>query len=147
MSKDLRVSRRLARPRLPQLVAHGIHHEVLLRPLAGVIHAHVRRLGIGIIRRVEVLRGGKAKMLAPEQAAERSSMAARAEGSAIHDRVEEIAVLHDDGEFGVVEPQLGAVVDVRGAAERDAVVDDHHFAVDVQFLLHEVFLFALQVVA
>ena len=46
-------------------------------------------------------------MFAPEEAAERGGVVACAVGLAVHGAVEEVLVFHDDGEFAVVDAELG----------------------------------------
>ncbi len=49
----------------------------------------------------------QAEMFAPEEAAEGGGVMAGFVGLAVHGTVEEVLVFHYDGEFGVVDTELG----------------------------------------
>ena len=71
-----------------------------------------------------VLGGDQAEVFAGELPAQRGCESGGAEGEAVEGGGERGGVLDDDGDFGVVRAELGAVVQVRGAADYGLVVGD-----------------------
>ena len=107
MPKNIRIHRRIPSPHIPHLIAQRIGHELVLRTLHHIIRTHVRRLRIGIFGRVQFLGGEEAEVFAPEEAAEGGGVVAGFVGCAVHGAVDEVLVFHDDGEFAVVDAELG----------------------------------------
>lgn len=125
MPEHLGISRGLTRPHLPKLIAHRVRDEfVVLVAVHPVVIAVAGRLGIDVVSGVEGLGGEETEVLAPEHAAESGGVVACGVGLAVHEGLQGQGVFHDDGELGVVEAELGAVVDVAAAADDDAVVYD-----------------------
>lgn len=145
MSVDFGVDGRLAGPFVPDVVAQGVRDELPFFAAVFVVHAHGRRLGVGILGRVDGLGVDHAEMFAPEVSAQRGGVEAGLERFAVHGRLEGSRVGHDDGELAVVRAELGPVVQVARTADDRAVVGDEQLRVDVQLLLDKVgfFLFGL----
>ena len=107
MSEHVGIPRRVAGPHVPDLIAQGVRYEFVFWPFHNVVRAHVWRLSVRVVGCVELLSGEEAEMLAPEQAAERGGVVACLVRLAVHGAVEEVLIFHDDGEFTVVNAELG----------------------------------------
>ena len=159
ISKDLCIFGSITRPHIPHIIAQRVGDEVVLGAFQRIVR-DVRRLGVGILRGVEILRWQEAHVFAPEHAAESSGVTAGLEGLAVHGAFKDSAVFHHDGELAVVETQLGlrslvralvdeegtyAVVDVGATTDDDPVIYNTYFAVDIELFLDKILLFLLGV--
>lgn len=74
-------------------------------------------------------------MFTEELPTERSCVFGCLVGLAGHEGVDWGGVLNHDGDFGIVVAELGTIVQVRAAADNNAVVGDEEFGVNVEFWL------------
>ena len=72
-------------------------------------------------------------MLAPQHSAERGGVMTCGILLAVHQGLKWQGVFHDDGQLGVMEAELGAVVDVTGATNGDTVVHDQQLRRSCQY--------------
>lgn len=94
-------------PGVPELVAQRVFDELVLGILEGrICRAIVWRLGIRIIGSVDFLSREQTKVLAPQLASERGDESSCFVGLAVHCAVDEVSVLHDDGNLAVVRAHL-----------------------------------------
>jgi hypothetical protein len=75
----------------------------------------------------------KTEVFTEELTSERGSVFGGAVRLAGHEGVDGGGVFDHDGDFGIVVAELGAVVQVRAAADHNAIVGDEEFCVDVEF--------------
>lgn len=134
LPKHPRILRRPLGPHIPQVISERIRNKLIMLVLLRII-LRWRRLRVGVISRIQLLRGQETEVLAPQVATERSSVATRFVRQAVHGALDDLGVFHHDGDFAVMVPDLRAIVDVGAAADGPAVVDDEEFAVDVELLL------------
>lgn len=94
-------------PHFPELIGKRIRDEGIPF-VAGepFVRSIIGRHGVDLVRGIQVLGGEKAKMFTPEHAAERGGVVTRFVGLAVHGAVNSIGVLHDNGQFRVVETEL-----------------------------------------
>lgn len=90
-----------------------------------------------VVRAVPALIGQEAEVLAEDVPAQGGGEGGGGERLAGHLALDRGGILDDDGDLGVVGAQLGAVVEVGGAADDEAVVGDEELAVDVELLADE----------
>lgn len=107
ISEDLRVPRSVSSPHAPYLIAQGIGHKLEAGiVLLVIVRAVARWLSVGVLRRIEYLRFDQTEVFAPEHAAQSSSVPTSSIGLSIHLRIHSVAILHDNGQFRVVEADL-----------------------------------------
>lgn len=145
VSVNIRVDGGLRLPLVPKSVAERVCDEFPFLATVVVVHAHGRRLGVGVLGRIGTLGLDNAEMFAPDVSAERGGVEAGLVGFPVHGGLDGAGVGHDDTEFAVVRAHLRSVVQVAGPADHGTVIHDEQFRVDVQFFLDEVGLLVFRV--